>query len=139
MRIGEAANIIGVPAHVLRHWEDVGAVVPPRLSSGHRDYDDETIAAAQIVRLCQGAGMSLGQIVELGASAGTGRAGLVAAHRRDIAVQIESLQAIDGFLGHILECRHPLLHECPDCSTYAASGATAFGNRLQVRDSSAPD
>lgn len=39
-RIAGAADQLGVATHVLRHWEDVGVIVPERLSSGHRVYDD---------------------------------------------------------------------------------------------------
>ena len=49
VRIGEAAAAVGVPTHVLRHWEDVGAVTPTRLGNGHRVYDDDTLTQARLV------------------------------------------------------------------------------------------
>ena len=39
VRIAEAAAKIGIPAHRLRHYEEVGLLVPARTDSGYRDYE----------------------------------------------------------------------------------------------------
>ncbi|MBB1031344.1 MerR family DNA-binding transcriptional regulator [Dietzia sp. SLG310A2-38A2] len=36
-KIGEVAGRVGVDIHVLRHWHDMGVVIPDRAASGHRD------------------------------------------------------------------------------------------------------
>lgn len=38
MRIADAAALIGVPAHRLRHYEATGLLVPERSASGYRVY-----------------------------------------------------------------------------------------------------
>ncbi|MGY2062412.1 helix-turn-helix domain-containing protein, partial [Nocardia gipuzkoensis] len=47
-RIGDAAAELGIEAHVLRHWESVGLLTPPRTPSGHRSYDRQTLDQARM-------------------------------------------------------------------------------------------
>lgn len=119
LRIGEVAELLGVPAHVLRHWEDVGVLEPVRLASGHRAYDAETIARARLVRLCQGAGMSLATIRELYRTDGRSRARMVEEHSAAISERIDRLNRVHAFLQHTLGCRHPMVSTCPECSGFA--------------------
>ncbi|AKU14807.1 MerR family transcriptional regulator [Luteipulveratus mongoliensis] len=120
MRIGDAADQLGVAAHVLRHWEDVGVLVPKRAASGHRVYDDELVARARLVQVCQRAGLSLKEIQRLGASDQSHRVDLIEQRRASIATDLAALSRADRFLEHVLECRHPLVSECPDCAGFAA-------------------
>ena len=62
MKIGEASRRVGVDDHVLRHWHDLGVVVPDRAASGHRLYTEEHIRRIRIVQACQSVGMSLAEI-----------------------------------------------------------------------------
>ena len=62
MKIGEAARKLGVATHVLRHWEEVGVVVPRRAASGHRHYDEEHLTRARVLQSCQRIGLSLAEI-----------------------------------------------------------------------------
>lgn len=119
MRIGDAARIIGVPTHVLRHWEEVGAVIPKRLPNGHREYDAQSVAEARLLRLCQSAGMSLAEITILSRTTGTARAALVASYRERLETQISSLEATKAFLDHVLECTHSAVNSCPSCAAHA--------------------
>jgi len=119
VRIGEAAQLIGVPTHVLRHWEHVGAVVPRRHANGHRVYDEDAITSARLLRLCQHAGMSLAEIVDLSRSSGERRAELVAEHRDAVEAKLAELHATRDFLEHVLKCRHTALGTCAKCATYA--------------------
>ena len=123
LRIGEAAAIVGVDPHVLRHWEDVGVLVPPRSATGQRIYDKNAVNRALVIRRCQRAGLSLAQIRELGPDAGGSRRALVAAHRSRIAEAVQQLQAADRFLGHVLACRHSVISDCPECSDFATARA----------------
>jgi MerR family copper efflux transcriptional regulator len=116
-RIGDAAATLGVASHVLRHWEDVGLLTPRRLSSGHRVYDDQTIDQARMIQVCQRAGLSLAAIRALAADDRAGRITLIEVHRAAIADQIANLAAADRFLAHVGECVHPVVSECPECST----------------------
>ncbi|RZT79043.1 DNA-binding transcriptional MerR regulator [Micromonospora violae] len=119
-RIGDAAALVGVPTHVLRHWEDVGVLEPARRANGHRIYDDETITRARLIRLCQRAGMSLAEIGDLYRGDGQRRAALVRDRRNRIVDQMRRLQAAQEFLDHVLACAHPVVSTCPDCSGFAA-------------------
>lgn len=40
MRIGELAKKTGVPARMLRYYEEQGLISPRRLDNGYREYDD---------------------------------------------------------------------------------------------------
>jgi DNA-binding transcriptional MerR regulator len=115
-RIGDAAVTLGVAAHVLRHWEDVGLLRPRRLSSGHRAYDDQTIGQARMIQICQRAGLSLAEIKELGARDRGNSVALIESKRAQIARQVSSLRLADKFLAHIAHCEHPVISECPECS-----------------------
>jgi DNA-binding transcriptional MerR regulator len=40
MRIGELSKRTGVPARMIRYYEEQGLVTPRRLGNGYREYDD---------------------------------------------------------------------------------------------------
>lgn len=120
MRIGDAAASIGVAAHVLRHWEDVGVLTPARDPGGRRLYDAESVAHGRLVLLCQRAGLSLADIRALSEQDRDGRVALLDRHRGVIAGKIAALERADAFLTHVLSCSHPIVVECPDCAEFAA-------------------
>lgn len=121
-RIRDAAVALGTTVHVLRHWEDVGLLAPPRLSSGHRVYDQETIDRARMIQVCQRAGLSLSDIRALRAGDHADRIEHIAAQRATIARQVADLAAADRFLAHIGECVHAVVSECPECSELVGAG-----------------
>ena len=49
VRIGELVTLLGVEAHVLRHWEDEGLLHPDRGVNGYRTYGEEQVTRARIV------------------------------------------------------------------------------------------
>lgn len=120
--VGTAAAVIGVEAHVLRHWEDVGVLVPRRTASGHRRYDDELLTRARLVRLCQRAGLSLADIRKLTAADRRARIDMITATVERINVDVSSLQRAQRFLCHVLTCVHPMVSECPECAGFAGNG-----------------
>jgi MerR family transcriptional regulator, copper efflux regulator len=115
-RIGDAAAVLGVAPHVLRHWEDFGLLRPTRLSSGHRAYDEQTIGQARMIQICQRAGLSLAEIGELGASDRERRIALIETKRAELAGQVSHIQLADDFLAHVVGCHHEVISECPECS-----------------------
>jgi MerR family copper efflux transcriptional regulator len=117
--IGHAAASLGIETHVLRHWEDVGVLVPRRTPTGHRRYDDELLTRARLIRLCQRAGLSLADIRALYAANRTDRIGIVADNRKRITQAIARLQRAEQFLGHVMNCVHPMVSECPQCAGFA--------------------
>ncbi|MGO2036365.1 MAG: MerR family transcriptional regulator [Brevibacterium sp.] len=119
MKIGDAAEELGVAAHVLRHWEDEGVVVPGRTSSGHRDYSAEHLSRCRIVLSCQSVGMSLAEIRAVLHRGESGRGPLIDARIEGIRRQRAALDSAERFLLHVRGCRHDLITRCPECSTYA--------------------
>lgn len=131
-RVGVAAALIGVESHVLRHWEDVGVLVPSRSATGHRIYDDDAIALGLVIRRCQRAGLSLAQIRALRPANRERRYALIEQHRSRIEQTVQQLQATERFLAHLLSCRHAVISDCPDCFGFAA-GAAAVNRQLANR------
>ena len=132
LRIGDAASIVGVDTHVLRHWEDVGVLVPPRSATGQRVYDDEAVNRALVIRRCQRAGLSLAQIRELRPADDDARRALIEEHRSRIMDAVDQLQATGRFLEHLLSCRHGEITECPDCSGFAADPRLSAVQKRQL-------
>ena len=119
MRIGEAAELVGLATHVLRHWEDEGVVVPARNEAGHRIYDAETVSRLRLVLGCQSAGMSLPQIRLVLNSGEPGRDHVIREQRRRVSAQVRELRQTRRFLDHVIDCRHSLVSRCSECSRYA--------------------
>lgn len=119
MKIGDAAAALGMEAHVLRHWESMGLLHPPRSSSGHRSYNEQTLNLARLIAKLQRTGLSLGQIRELGTSGYEARLALIDSKRAEVRERIALLRATDRFLEHLTECSHLIIAECPECAEFA--------------------
>ncbi|MER0247219.1 MerR family transcriptional regulator [Streptomyces sp. HSW2009] len=120
LRIGEAAQHLGVSAHLLRHWEVEGVITPPRTATDARRYDAEALDALSIAVKCQQAGMPLRTIAQLLNGRRHDRKHLIAAQRDAINEQRARLERTAAFLDHVLECSHPVIQECPACRDFAA-------------------
>jgi len=121
LRIGEAAERLGVSTHLLRHWEAAGVITPQRTASGARRYDPELLDALSIAVKCQHAGMSLSVIAQLLNGRRQERRYLVAEQRDAINRQRAQLERTATFLDHVLECSHPVIRECPACQDFVSS------------------
>lgn len=64
-RISEAASQTGFSESALRFYEQEGLVVPERLDSGYRAYDDNAIESLRFVASGKKLGLSLEEIAEL--------------------------------------------------------------------------
>lgn len=127
MRISEAARRIGVAEHVLRHWDEVGAVRPDRTAAGHRDYSEEHLHRLRVLRSCQEVGMSLAEITLVLHRDEAGRAEVITQRRERLRRQRERLEDAERFLEHVAGCRHDLLTRCPECRRYPADeGASSW-------------
>lgn len=107
---------------MLRHWHDTGVVVPDRAPSGHREYSEEDVRRLQVVRACQGVGMSLAEIRLVLRRSAPDRSGVITERLRQIRAQRDQLADAERFLEHVIDCTHDLLTRCPSCSAYASSG-----------------
>lgn len=121
MRIGDAAARLGIDAHVLRHWEDVGLLVPNRLPSGHREYDEDLLDQARLIRIGQGVGWSLREMRDFTKADHEDRLVAIKQRRETIRARMALLAATDEFLGHVADCTHPVISECPECSAFVAA------------------
>lgn len=50
MRIGELAKMTGMPARMLRYYEEQGLITPRRLDNGYRECDEDLVARVQKIR-----------------------------------------------------------------------------------------
>ncbi|MEW2015277.1 MerR family transcriptional regulator [Rhodococcus sp. NPDC076796] len=119
MKIGEVAREIDVPTHVLRHWDDAGVVVPERLPSGHRDYSEEHVRRLQVLRACQGVGISLADIRLILHRDEPERTAVIEKQLTRIRRQQAQLDHAERFLAHVVSCTHDLLTRCAQCSEYS--------------------
>ncbi|MDA8372267.1 MAG: MerR family transcriptional regulator [Nocardiopsaceae bacterium] len=62
MRISEAAECTGVPARLLRYYEEQELLRPGRNASGYRDYTDHDVETAKRIRQLLDAGLSTATI-----------------------------------------------------------------------------
>lgn len=117
--IGEAAAALGVDAHVLRHWEQVGALSIRRDGHGYRVYDDDALEQARTVLKLRRVGLSLPEVT---AAMAPKKAAAQAVVREKIAAleaEVEHRQRAITYLRHTVECRHRYLDDCPDCAEFA--------------------
>ena len=59
MRISQISERTGIPARLLRYYEEQGLLAPARNASSYRDYDDRDV---EVVRLLLDAGLSTATI-----------------------------------------------------------------------------
>ena len=120
MRISAAAQVVGVPAHVLRHWEDEGVLAPDRVGANQRDYTPAQVDEARIIHRLRRANVSLPLLLKLRSADPSQRARLLTEAARRLHEEARNATDAAAFLEHALECRHPVITECPDCHGYAA-------------------
>lgn len=121
VRIREAADLLGVEPHVLRHWEDESVLVPARAANNYRDYDEEALTRARVVLGCRAAGLSLAQTRLVIHRDEPGREEVIRDQHRRVEQQLNELGLIRVFSEHVLDCRHSLMSRCPGCARYATT------------------
>ncbi|MHA6750810.1 MerR family transcriptional regulator [Rothia kristinae] len=62
MRISEVEDRTGIPARLLRYYEEQHLLVPDRNASGYRDYGDRDVEVARRIRQLLDAGLSTATI-----------------------------------------------------------------------------
>lgn len=118
MKIGEAAERLGIPASTIRYYETVGLIEPQRRVSGRRSIDQRAISTLKFIQLAQAAGFTIAEMRSLleyyakdPSPAGmwnTIAEGKKAAVRR----QIKTLRQMDRLLTELLKCECSTLTEC---------------------------
>jgi DNA-binding transcriptional MerR regulator len=116
--IGEVAAELGIEAHVLRHWEDVGALTVRRDGNGYRVYDDRTVEQARTVQKLRRVGLSLPEVTAAMAPTKAQAQAVVKEKIAELESEIARRRQAITFLRHTAECRHRYLDDCPDCATF---------------------
>lgn len=117
--IGEAAAEVGVESHVLRHWEQVGALSIRRDGHGYRVYDDDALEQARTVRKLRRVGLSLPEVIAAMAPKKAAAQAVVREKIATLEAEVAHRQQALTFLRHTLECRHRYLDDCLDCAAFA--------------------
>lgn len=63
--IGELARRTGASARALRYYEESGLLIPNRLPSGYRDYDERSVTTVHRIRILLSAGLPTSAIAEI--------------------------------------------------------------------------
>jgi MerR family copper efflux transcriptional regulator len=112
--IGDTAAQFGVATHVLRHWEDMGLLIPARDASGRRLYGDDDVVRIAVVLRSKAAGMSLEQIaVLLDDDHGPKRHAVLQEHIADLDRRMEEMRLSRAMAVHAFECEAHDLTRCP--------------------------
>ncbi|MCA0157641.1 MerR family transcriptional regulator [Tsukamurella sp. M9C] len=118
MTIGEVAALLGVEAHVLRHWEDVGALIVARDSHGYRRYDAAAVEQARTVLKLRAVGLSLPEVIAAMAPTKAAAQPVVVAKIEALEAEVRARRAAITYLQHTVDCRHRYLDDCPECATF---------------------
>ncbi|GGQ19443.1 hypothetical protein GCM10010187_39780 [Actinomadura coerulea] len=119
MKIGKVAAELGIEAHVLRHWEDAGALTVRRDGNGYRVYDDSALEQARTVLKLRRVGLSLPEVTAAMSPTKSAAQAVVKAKIGALESEVVHRQQAIAFLQHTVECRHRYLDDCPDCATFA--------------------
>ncbi len=89
--VGQAADILGVSAKALRHWESMGLLIPERTTADYRIYTDVEMERGAAIALYRGVGVPLAQIGELLDASPDALAAALEHHRRALAYRRRTL------------------------------------------------
>ncbi|MBX9872474.1 MAG: Cu(I)-responsive transcriptional regulator [Burkholderiaceae bacterium] len=120
VNIGTAADLTGISAKMVRHYESLGLL--PRVTrtdSGYRQYSETDVHTLHFIKRARDLGFSMAEIGELvalwqnrrRASASVKR--IAQKHVDELAARIAAMQAMQRTLGHLLHHCHG--DERPDC------------------------
>lgn len=111
MNIGEAAQVSGVSAKMIRYYEEIGLIPPAvRKESGYREYSETDVHRLSFVRRARELGFSVKEIGELLSlwsdhsrqSAEVKR--IAQAHIDDLQRKITQLEGMVDTLQNLVEC-----------------------------------
>ena len=111
--VGDVAERFELPTNVLRHWESVGLLTPPRDSSGRRRYGEDEVVRIAVIQRSKAAGMSLEQIAVLLDDGSAGRHQVLQQHLDDIDRRMEEMRRSREMTEHAMDCRAHDIATCP--------------------------
>ena len=105
LSIGELSSLTGLSIHTLRYYEKIGLIEPvPRLSSGHRQYNRNTVQRAEALGYLRATGLGVEDMrsylrnVDRGDVAAGDVADLLSRHAQTIAAQIKHLEVRRAYI-----------------------------------------
>jgi Cu(I)-responsive transcriptional regulator len=121
MNIGAAAQVSGVSAKMIRHYEEIGLIPPAaRSDAGYRTYSERDVHLLRFIRQGRVLGFSMKQITELiGLWLDQSRSSskvkqLAQEHIRELDAKINELQAMKSTLERLASsCHGDTRPECP--------------------------
>lgn len=113
LAIGDAAARFSLPAHVLRHWEDVRLLRPGRDASGRRRYADDDLVRIGVIVRSKNAGMSLEQIGVLLDEQAPQRHRVLEEHLADLDRRMADMERSRRMTEHAMRCRSHDITTCP--------------------------
>lgn len=116
--VGEVAERVGVATHVLRHWEDVGLLLPARNASGYRRYSRDDLVRVLTIQSNKVAGMGLDQILALLDVDSVARHEVLEAHLAGLEEQRRELERSRLMTEHALRCQAHDIARCPRFASY---------------------
>ncbi|WP_207954432.1 MerR family transcriptional regulator [Saccharopolyspora elongata] len=116
--IGEAAAELGIEAHVLRHWEQAGALAVRRDGNGYRIFDDAALEQARTVLKLRRVGLSLPEVTAAMAPKKSAAQAVVREKIAALETEVRRMQQAITYLRHTADCRHRYLDDCPDCAAF---------------------
>ncbi len=111
--MGDVATRFDLPTNVLRHWESVGLLTPPRDSAGRRRYGEDEVVRIAVIQRSKAAGMSLEQIAVLLDDGSAGRHQVLQQHLDDIDRRMEEMRRSREMTEHAMGCRAHDIATCP--------------------------
>ncbi|MFE7197172.1 MerR family transcriptional regulator [Microbacterium oxydans] len=111
--VGEVADRFELPTNVLRHWESVGLLRPPRDSAGRRRYGEDEVVRIAVIQRSKAAGMTLDQISVLLDDGSAGRHQVLQQHLDDIDRRMEEMRLSREMTEHAMGCRAHDIATCP--------------------------
>ena len=121
VNIGAAADMAGISAKMVRHYESLGLLPPiTRTDSGYRQYSEADVHTLRFIKRSRDLGFSMAEIAELvalwqnrrRASASVKR--IAQQHVDELALRIQAMQAMQRSLRQLLQhCHGDERPECP--------------------------
>ncbi|MFJ4173294.1 MerR family transcriptional regulator [Microbacterium sp. NPDC089696] len=111
--VGDVAERFDLPTNVLRHWESVGLLTPPRDTGGRRRYGEDEVVRIAVIQRSKAAGMTLEQIAVLLDDSARGRHVVLQQHLDDIDRRMEEMRRSREMTEHAMNCRSHDIATCP--------------------------
>ncbi|WP_152048863.1 Cu(I)-responsive transcriptional regulator [Aureimonas psammosilenae] len=143
MNIGEAAQVSGVSAKMIRHYEGIGLIQPAdRAESGYRVYSASDVSTLRFIRRARDLNFSMekiGQLLALWRDRGRASADvkrIAMEHVEMLEARMRELEEMAGTLRHLARnCHGDGRPDCPIIGSLA-DGAVAAEPKARSRRSS---